>query len=116
MPQAKPVSAKEKLLAEWVAKGVALGSSLDQMLNGQSVAVSFAEFAAHDTATLASGKEGMEAALAEDGENAGQSELPPRAQRRDLNRSCHTLLHTAVGNHTLLSSSLSWSCVCWAPL
>ena len=108
MPQAKPVSAKEKLLAEWVAKGVALGSSLDQMLNGQSVAVSFAEFAAHDTATLASGKEGMEAALAEDGENAGQSELPPRAQRRDLNRegSCHTLL----------SSSLPWSCVCWAPL
>jgi len=70
-PAAKPVSAKEKLLAEWVAKGVALGSSLDQMLNGQSVAVSFAEFAAHDTATLASGKEGMEAALAEDGANAG---------------------------------------------
>ena len=117
MPQAKPVSAKEKLLAEWVAKGVALGSALDEMLNGSSVAVSFAEFAAHDTATLASGKEGMEAALAEDGENAGQSELPPRAQRRDLNRSCHTLLHTAVGScHTLLSSSLSWSCVCWAPL
>ena len=74
--------AGEQLLVEWVAKGVALGSALDQMLDGSSVAECFAEFAAHDVDTLKAGLDGMEAALAEDGENAGQSELPPRAQRR----------------------------------
>ena len=50
---------------------MALGSALDEMLNGSSVAVSFAEFAAHDVDTLKAGLDGMEAALAEDGANAG---------------------------------------------
>ena len=62
--------AGEQLLVEWVAKGVALGSALDEMLNGSSVAVSFAEFAAHDVDTLKDGLDGMKGALAQ-GANAG---------------------------------------------
>ena len=57
------------------------------MLNGSSVVDAFAEFAAHDAATLADGKEGMEAALAQDGEDVGQSEL---------NRHRHPLPSTVV--------------------
>ena len=86
IPQAKEV--KGQLLAEWVAKGVAIGAPLDEMLNGSSVAESFAEFAALDATTLAIGKVDMEAALSAPAypHSTGMPNLTVHGQSEHYNR------------------------------